>query len=319
MGRRLLLTLLALLVSAVALWWLLSGAVIAAFGEALRQAHLGRLLAAAALVPVIQALRAARFALLATGRSDRAFLTMFAITARLLMFNYVLPFKLGELSFPVMMKRAFGTPYLGSAGVLVLARLMDLCVVCALFALGAAVLIDPSVRPWNSWLLLVAGAIALSLPLAGVELLGPLWRASARLLRIAPRLDRVLRSELLAHPISQRARALAFTLAIWMTHVSLAYTAATAVADGFGFFQVALAGLAANLAFALPVNGLAGLGPPQAAWATVLHLTGLAWEPAIVTALVCHGILVTGALLVGTTTFLLPEAHRPLPSWKRSG
>jgi uncharacterized membrane protein YbhN (UPF0104 family) len=305
------LTLLALVVSAAALWWLLSDALIAAFAEALRRAHLWRLVAAGALVPVIQGLRAARFSLLATGRSDPAFWTMYAITARLLLFNYLLPFKLGEVSFPVMMKRAFGTSYVSSVGVLFLARLMDLCVVCALFALGAALLLEPTVWPWNPWLLLVAATAALAVPVAGIELLGPLWRLAARLLRLAPRFDRLLPGELLGHPRSQRAQALALTLASWITHVALAYVAATAVADGFGFFHVVLAGLAANLAFAIPVSGVAGLGPPQAAWATVLHLTGVAWEPAIVTALVCHGVLLSGALLVGMTSFVLPDWRVP--------
>jgi uncharacterized membrane protein YbhN (UPF0104 family) len=319
MGRRILLTLVALVVSAVALWWLLSEAVIAAFAEALRRAHLWRLLAAWALVPVIQGLRACRFALLATGRPDTAFWTIYAITARLLLFNYLLPFKLGELSFLLMMKRAFGSHYLSSAGVLILARLMDLCVVCAIFALGAALLIDPVARPWNLGLLLAMGAAAVALPIIGVELLGPLRRLGARLLWLPPRFDRLLRDELLTHRRTERAQALLLTLAIWTTHAILAYVAATAVADGFDFFQIVLADLAANLAFAVPVSGLAGLGPPQAAWATVLHLSGVAWEPAIVTALVCHGVLLSGALLVGMTTFVLPEWRAPLHRWTRSG
>jgi uncharacterized membrane protein YbhN (UPF0104 family) len=319
MGRRILLTLVALVVSAVVLRWLLSEAVIAAFAEALRRAHLWRLVAAWALVPIIQGLRACRFSLLATGRPATAFWVMYAITARLLLFNYLLPFKLGELSFPLMMKRAFGSHYLRSAGVLILARLMDLCVVGAIFALGAALLIDPVARPWNLWLLLAMGAAALALPIAGIELLGPLWRLGARLLRLAPRFDRPLWGELLAHPRSERVEALLLTLAIWTTHATLAYVAATAVADGFSFFQVVLADVAANLAFAVPVSGLAGLGPPQAAWATVLHLSGVAWEPAIVTALVCHGILLSGALLVGMTTFVLPEWRAPLHRGTESG
>ncbi len=236
---------------------------------------------------------------------------MYAITARLLLFNYLLPFKLGELSFPVMMKRAFGTDYLRSAGVLILARLMDLCVVCAIFALGAALLLDPAARPWNLPALLLALAGALALPVLGIELLAPLARLSARLLRLAPWFDRLLWHEILVHPRAQRAQALALTLAIWLTHAVLAYTAATAVADGLGFFQVMLANASANLAFAVPVSGLAGLGPPQAAWATMLHLAGVAWAPAIVTALICQGILLSGALVVGMATFVLPS-WRPL-------
>jgi uncharacterized membrane protein YbhN (UPF0104 family) len=318
MARRILPTLLALAVSATVLWWLLSDAVIAAFAEALRRAHLWRLVAAWALVPVIQALRAGRFSLLATGRPGTAFWTMYAITARLLMFNYLLPFKLGELGFPLMMKRAFGTDYLRSAGVLILARLMDLCVVGAVFALGAALLIDPQTRPWNLPILLLALGAALAVPVVGIELLAPLARLSARLLRLTPWFDRLLWHEVLVHPRAQRAQALALTLAIWLTHTTLAYVAATAVADSLGFFEVMLANAAASLAFAIPINGLAGLGPPQAAWATVLHLTGVAWEPAIVTALICHGVLLTGALILAATTFVLPAWRPPLRRWPGS-
>jgi hypothetical protein len=262
-------------------------------------------------VPVIQGLRAGRFSLLASGRAGWAFWTMYAITARLLLFNYLLPFKLGELSFPLMMKRALGTDYMRSAGVLILARLMDLCVVCAIFALGAALLIEPAARPWSLPALLLALAAALALPVIGIELLAPVARLSARLLRLAPWFDRLLWHEVLAHPRAQRTRALALTVAIWLTHATLAYAAATAVADGLGFFQIMLANASANLAFAIPVNGLAGVGPPQAAWATILHLAGVAWAPAIVTALICHGILLSGALVVGMTTFVLP-GRRPL-------
>jgi uncharacterized membrane protein YbhN (UPF0104 family) len=318
MARRILPLLLALGVSAAVLWWLLSDAVIAAFAEAPRRAHLGRLVAAWALVAVVQGLRAGRFSLLATGRPGTAFWTMYAITARLLMFNYLLPFKLGELGFPVMMKRAFGTDYLRSAGVLILARLMDLCVVAAAFALGAALLIDPQARPWSLPVLLLALGAALAVPVVGVELLAPVARLGARLLRLTPWFDRVLWQEILVHRRAQRAQALGLTLVIWLTHATLAYLAATAVADGLDFFAVMLANAAASLAFAIPVNGLAGLGPPQAAWATVLHLTGVAWEPAIVTALICHGVLLSGALILATTTFVVPGWRPPLKDRARS-
>ena len=78
------------------------------------------------------------------------------------------------------------------------------------------------------------------------------------------------------------------------------------MAEGLDFLEVMLASAAANLAFAMPVSGLAGLGPPQAAWAATLHLTGVAWSPAIVTALICHGVLLTGAIGLGVATVLVP-------------
>jgi hypothetical protein len=300
-------TLIALLVSGVVLWWLLSDAVIAAFAEALQRAHLTSLVLALGLVPVIQGLRARRFALLMGTGPGTAFWPLYGITARLLLFNFLLPFKLGELSFPLMMKRAFGTGLLRSTGVLVLARLMDFGVICAVFALGAAVLIEPGARPWSLPALLLVLAGGLALPVVGVDLLAPL----ARLLRLGAWLDNRLWHEVVVHPRPLRYRAMTLTAAIWLTHALLAYLAASAVADGLHFPQIMLASTAANLAFAIPISGLAGLGPPQAAWATMLHLTGVAWEPAIVTALILHGLLLSGALLLGMLALVVPS-WRPL-------
>jgi hypothetical protein len=205
------------------------------------------------------------------------------------------PFGLGALGFPLMMRRAFGTGYLRAAGILIMARLMDLCVVVALFTAGAALLIDPALRPWSLGLLLAVLVLGLALlvPVAGVELLPPL----ARLLRPGAWSDRLLRQVVLVQPRAARAGTLALTLVIWLVHSLLAYNV--------------LANVAASIAFAVPAgSGLAGLGPPQAAWASVLHLTGVPWPPAIVTALFLYGTLLSGALLVGAASFLLPD-RRP--------
>jgi len=54
--------------------------------------------------------------------------------------NFTLPFRLGELGYPVLMRRAYGTPVARSLGVLVLARLYDLATVGAIFLAMAALL-----------------------------------------------------------------------------------------------------------------------------------------------------------------------------------
>jgi glycosyltransferase 2 family protein len=304
-------TLLALIASGVALWWLLSEAGLAALVEALHRAPLWQLAAAWALVPVVQGLRAWRFSLLASGRLAALSWPMYVIAARLLLFNYLLPFKLGEVSFPFMMRQSFGTEYLRSTGILIVARLMDLCVVSAILAFGVVLVIDPALHDWDQRVLVAAGVGAMALPLLGLELLAPLWRVSGWLRRAAPSLDHWLWQAGLHHPLPQRALAVALTLAIWTTQALLAYLAASAVADRLDFFEVMLASAAANLAFALPFSGIAGLGPPQAAWATTLHLAGVAWSPAIVSALICHGVLLTGALGLGALTVLVP-AWQPM-------
>ena len=54
--------------------------------------------------------------------------------------NFALPFRLGELGYPVMMRRAYGQPLAARLGVLLLARLFDLFTVGAIFLFMAAVL-----------------------------------------------------------------------------------------------------------------------------------------------------------------------------------
>ena len=60
---------------------------------------------------------------------------------------------------------------------------------------------------------------------------------------------------------------------------------------------------AGNIAFALPVNGIAGLGPAQAAWVLVTTWAGVPRADAIVSALALHAVVLGNALLLGGVTF----------------
>lgn len=313
MGARIGWTLLALLVTALVLWWLLSEAVIAALLEALRRAGLGRLAIALMLVPVIQALRAWRFGLLLTGQARRPDAAMFGIAARLVLFNFILPFKLGELSFPVMMRRGFGTDYARSAGILILARLMDLCVVASILMLGAAIVLEGAVLGWSEPVLIAGGLSALALPVLLLQAQVLLRRPARHLPRLGGLLGRLMSGAAMVRPLPRSLLALAQSVLIWLTHSALAWFAASAVVPALPIPPVILAGAASNLAFALPIGGIAGLGPPQAAWASVLHWAGASWEVAAVTALVCHGVLLIGVVLTGTATMLTPPRPRALP------
>jgi hypothetical protein len=309
-------SLLAALLTAGVLWWLLSEEVIAALGEALAQAGIGRLAAAVALVPAVQWLRAWRFELLLSGEARLPSGTMFQVTARLLLFNFVLPFKLGELSFPVLMKRAFGTGYLRAAGILVLARLLDLCMVAAILMLGTALLFDRPDFGWSRTALLAGGLMALVLPLLAVRAPGLLRWPTSRLLRVAGLLERLNAGMARVRPLSRSVAAQGLSIAIWLSHSALAWLAASAIAPGLAIPPVVVAGAASNVAFALPVNGIAGLGPPQAAWATVLHWAGAGWDVAAITALVCHGCILIGVALTGALSLIVPAGplHRAAPS-----
>ncbi len=99
--------------------------------------------------------------------------------------------------------------------------------------------------------------------------------------------------------VSGHVSAIGLTLAIWVTQAGIAYLAVIAVDPGSSFWPAMTAGAAANLAFALPITGIAGLGPAQAAWATALNLAGTPWDTAIASALAGYAVVLTGALVLG--------------------
>ena len=152
---------------------------------------------------------------------------------------------------------------------------------------------------------LTAGLICLLLPLA-------LALTMSRL-RPSPGLRRVL------GPLPDHASALhgcrvfhlALTVAIWLTHGLIGYLAAIAIAADLAFVAAIFAGAASNLAFALPVTGVAGLGPPQAAWAAALHLSGATWEISIASALLVYGCLLLGVVLTAAPTLIGSPGRAP--------
>jgi uncharacterized membrane protein YbhN (UPF0104 family) len=147
------------------------------------------------------------------------------------------------------------------------------------------------------------GLICLLLPFA----LGPL----SSLLRAVRRFRPLLRLLPASAPMpTGNGGFLALTVAIWATHSLIGYLAVLAVTDDVSLIAATFASAASNLAFALPVTGVAGLGPPQAAWTAALHLTGASWHISVATALLTYGCILVGAIIAAAPTVAWLE--RPL-------
>ena len=275
-----------------------------ATADALRQAFAAAnpipFVAAVLLSGVVQWLRAWRFAIMSSGDLALPRGTLFAIACQLNLFNFLLPFRLGEVSFPVLMRLRLGQPLVVSSGVLILARLFDLATVGAILLCTAALL---RVGGEELTLPLAAAAACLVLvPFALIEIgrLPPPARLPARIALLSAQATLVLR-----HLRARRAglAAVGLSLAVWAIFGGLAFCAATAVADGIGLTQAMFGAAATNLTFALPINGLAGLGPAQAAWTAAVSQTGVPWNEALTMALAVHAAALCGALLFGGAAF----------------
>ena len=252
---------------------------------------------------------AARIALLVAveWRGAAARLGGIKFTAQLSALNLALPCKVGDLCFPLLAERTLGVRAVHAARIIVWCRLSDLCVVAGLFLLYAGLALVPSAA-LGQRLLVFGGASAILLaPLLARRVLDLLasvveLRLPA-LQRLKPRLANSLPS---LRDIGSNRLCLVVTVAIWLVHAGIGYFAAGAVADDLTFIATSLAGAASNLAFALPVTGIGGLGPPQAAWSHALELAGARREVGIATALAAYGCLLVGGLLTAAMTLPLP-------------
>jgi Lysylphosphatidylglycerol synthase TM region len=330
--RRVLTALLAAAITALCLWVLLTPQVLSALGRLRAEAKPAPLLAAFMLTALVQWLRAWRFAVLTTGRAALPDAPMFKIACKLNFLNFVLPFRLGELGYPALMRQQYGHGLLRSAGVLVIARLFDLTTVLAILLGSAAFAIhSPAGQVACALGGLLVGLSPLALARLGSALavgVGPcLARFARRLSRVgvawrgqvgARRAGRLAALELSADRLVRLAATgrHAFYLvvllgfAIWLLFGLAAILVAAAVVDTVGPGAALLGAAAGNLAFALPVNGLAGLGPAQAAWVLATTWAGVPRPDAVLSALALHAVVLSNALLLGSLALLSGVARR---------
>jgi hypothetical protein len=330
--RRVLLLLLAAAMTAVCLWFLLTPPVLLALGR-LREAKPTPLLAAFACLALVQWLRAWRFAVLTTGRPGLPDAAMLAIALKLNFLNFVLPFRLGELGYPALMRHQYGHRLLRSAGVLLIARLFDLSTVLAILLGSAALAIGtPAGQVACAILALMCGLAPLALAGLGAALLlrlgprlsrrrhglsPPDWEQrtrlgaglAGRLRRFKPTAEQVAQLAGLGHGLLRLLVLLGF--AIWLAFGLAAVLVATAVVDSVSPRAALLGAAAGNLAFALPVNGIAGLGPAQAAWVLATTWTGVPQPDAVLSALALHAVTLSNALLLGGLAFIGGMTRRP--------
>ena len=310
--RQVVTTLFSLAITGGVLYLLLTDQVVADLRALLPQVDLRYIAAALGVGPIIQYLRAWRFTRLLWPRdaaAGRPTMAMYRVSTFLLLFNYLLPFRAGELSFPLMVKQRFGVDLTSSVGVLVVSRVLDLLVIVATCAIAAVVVIID--RPGLVRLALavaVAAVVALAVTpwLAGVSqrFLPPLvgrWPKPAELLgRLLQGLHRIARAR-------DYLPVLALTVTIWLLQFVFCLFCLRAVVDDAGYWQGMFAGATALLAWSLPINGVAGVGPVQAAWAFAAQLGGIDWSAGIASALLFTGVGLVSIILLSLLVLIADD------------
>ncbi len=194
----------------------------------------------------------------------------------------ILPFRAGELAFPLLMRGRFGVAVERSAASLLWLRVQDACVL----ALAAALAL-PRVP------LLTRLGIAL-LVLAGTGVLWALARTSRPLGK--PLLEK-LRSGLAA-AIGSPWQTWLWTLLNWAIKLA-ALTVLLAALLPSPLITAFSGALGAEAAAVLPVQGVAGFGTYEAGAAAMLVPAGVPLSAALPAALMMHLVVIASALLAG--------------------
>ena len=219
--------------------------------------------------------------------------------------NHLLPFRVGEASFPLLMKRYAAVSAATSISLLLVVRLQELAVLVVFF--GGA-LVGRSFQANGgfptSWLLALAaaGAVVLAavsriLPIllgaASTMLRGakPLPSLAAGKERIAGFLDR-LRAEWIA-PVSPARRGLAWllTIAIWFNTCLISLEGLRYSGLKISYLETVLGSTVASLSNVLPINAFGSFGSIEAGWTFGFAALGFDPRNVLAVAFVFHILL----------------------------
>jgi hypothetical protein len=309
--RRVVSAALAVSITALALYFLLTPEILAALATAIATADPVPMVLALGLVLAVQYLRAWRFSALTFGHAGLPPLALVRIALQLNFLNFALPFRLGEFGYPALMRAAFAEPILRSLGILLVARLLDLAAVGAILSALVAWL---GLAPSLDWLAALAALALIIVPVGAVIAKG--WAA-----RLLSRMgaDRPVIAGAAAHlgAISTSAAfaSLGLSFALWIVFGIAAALIADAAVSGVAPLVAMLGAAGGNLAFALPINGVLGLGPSQAAFVGLAVPAGAPFPSAVTAALVLHAVVLTSAFLFGglATAWPARDPARPQP------
>ncbi len=206
-------------------------------------------------------LRALRIHYLLSHTTPSRLWPMFKLSAVHQFFNNLLPMRLGEAAFPILMKRYYGTSLAQAVSQLIWLRILDL------IFMGSVVVIVLALLAPTLWLLIPPG-------LALVAAAG-LWiyqhrkhrQALPPLLGKIRWLGRALEHILAQAPPSFRAQSvlIGITAASWLCKITAACAIITALSP-LPVVAALTAAIAVELSGILPIHGVAGSGSFEAAF-----------------------------------------------------
>jgi len=302
---------LAVVISVALLWWLVASDRWQGVGARLARIDVAELIGVASLFAASYAMRGARIhgefrdELIASGHGPGSYPRILRLTLVHNALVNVLPFRSGEVAFPLLLGRWFGIATSRAVVSLLWLRAQDAIVVLAL-----AALVWPGLpMAWRALALIVVVGGAIAVPMWARHHASSMAReqASTRLGKLGALLERSTR---------RNTAGWLWTIGNWSVKlIAEAWLVALALgADGHASAAAAALGaIGAELAAILPVQGVAGFGTFEAGAAALMRTQGIALDIGLEAALALHAVVLALALLAGLVALVALPAARGSP------
>lgn len=272
---------------------------------AIANADFALLFVAGLLIAGVQWIRAWRLSIFSTGQATLPDMDFVAVAGQLNFYSFLVPYRMGDLSYPVLAKKLLGHPLAKAAAVLLATRLLDLAAVTSIF-LGIGAILG-AFRGLSGQLAFAASAGLVIAPLAVFPFIAIIMRTLSRQARLAS----IVRALQYCADLRSFLPVYLLGYAIWVQFALAAFLCARAADLQIGAVTAGFGSTASNVAFALPISGIAGLGPSQAAWVVALQSVGVDVHAALVSAMAFYLVTLASACVCGLAGFALMLARRP--------
>lgn len=231
--------------------------------------------------------------------------------------NQLMPARTGELTFPVLWRRATGRNLADGAVLLGAIRIVELGVVVPLFGLGLAAWLSEQKTGgeagWLPWAIVGLGVgLVVALPaLLRVSLRAAEWLLLRTKLAdvdlLAPLREALPEAEAAIEGLGRGKQLwmVGTTVLMWLAMFGVFYATVIAFAPHLGLPQVVVGsggGIVGNL---VPLGGIGSLGTMEAGWVGAFRATGAPLEPVVAAGLVVHALVILGSGVVTAVAAVL--------------
>ena len=237
--------------------------------------------------------------------------------------NRIMPFRAGELAYPLLTRRLGAAGFGEGVAQLLVLRILDLFALACLFlvALGLSLVNGQPALGQASWTFVGAAIVLVLVCWIALMQLGRLlgwgvalarWLAapgksgvlSGLARRLVPKADQLL-DTVAAMTVTQRLLMISWSTLCWVAYFATFHLMLLAASVELPILSTVLGSSAAIVASVLPLSALGTFGALEGGWTAGFVAVGLSAQTAASTALVMSGLTLTFALLLGGVGWLV--------------